>query len=112
MIFFPYDIHFILQSGIQRTKAQIAVAGRVNDLVKPDRVSKSFINEKGCVEDQVVGGGDVELVRFPSEPLGKGTALRFLLGEDQRDIVQIAGAMDSFSARGESLRMRTPQISW
>lgn len=88
--------------GIPGAKIRQRTTKMLRNFVKADGVAQSFIDKKGGIEEQVVGGGDIQFCRLPSDPPGQASATVFLLGQDQRLVPQILRG-DRFFLRQRSV---------
>ena len=89
LMLFPDNAHFIFQLRFQGTKTKPAVSACIDDLVIAYGIAETFVYKKRGVIKQVVGGDDIQVRNFLSDPLSQAAALGFLLGKDQGDIFQI-----------------------
>lgn len=113
LIIFPDHMHFHFPFRCQRAEAESAVTGGIDNFVKGNGITQPFFHEKGGIEEQVVGGDNIQFGNAAFHPLYKLAAARLLLGDNERLIPQIFRGNGRFFWQGRVFSHHyAPNILW
>jgi len=80
LVFFPDDVHPMLNLWKQRPETQLAVVGSMDNLIQTEGIPHAPFDHKRAVEQEIIGGDDIELLFLSFQPTLQTAFFVFLAG--------------------------------